>query len=61
MNEMRGMEFIKFMAEYRGQNDLKKANELIEMFELDVSGKIKKMSKGMKQKIGIIIAFMRRP
>ena len=33
-------------------------NELIERFELDPRGKVKKMSKGMKQKIGIISAFM---
>lgn len=31
------------------------------MFELNTSGKIKKMSKGMKQKIGIISAFMHDP
>lgn len=61
MNEMKGMEFIKFMADYRNQKDLKRAHELIEMFELDASGKIKRMSKGMKQKIGIVVAFMRKP
>lgn len=31
------------------------------MFELDPKGKIKKMSKGMKQKVGIVSAFMHDP
>lgn len=31
--------------------------ELLDRFELDPKGKIKKMSKGMKQKIGIVTAF----
>lgn len=35
--------------------------ELIEYFELDVKGKIKKMSKGMKQKLAIVACFMHDP
>lgn len=35
--------------------------ELLDRFELDPKGKIKKMSKGMKQKIGIVTAFMHDP
>ena len=31
------------------------------MFEIDLSGKIKRYSKGMKQKVGIIAAFMHDP
>ena len=31
------------------------------MFKLDPNGRIKKMSKGMKQKIGIVCAFMHNP
>ena len=30
-------------------------------FDLETEGKIKKMSKGMKQKLGIIVAFMHDP
>ena len=61
MDDMKGMEFIKFMGNYKGIKDLSKANELIERFELDLSGRIKKMSKGMKQKLGIVVAFMGNP
>ena len=32
----------------------------MEMFDLNASGKLKKMSKGMKQKIGIVCAFMNK-
>ncbi|MCI9094543.1 MAG: ATP-binding cassette domain-containing protein, partial [Coprobacillus sp.] len=32
-----------------------------ERFELDPKSKIKKMSKGMKQKLGIVAAFMHDP
>lgn len=32
--------------------------DFMESFELDSKGKIKKMSKGMKQKTGTICAFM---
>jgi len=61
MDQMTGMEFLKFMAEMRGLKNLTKMKQLIEKFELDASGKIKKMSKGMKQKIGLIVAFMHDP
>ena len=61
MDDMGGLQFIKFIAEMKGINDFSLAEELIDMFKLDSSGKIKKMSKGMKQKIGIVCAFMNNP
>lgn len=61
MEDMTGMEFIQFIANMKGMKDLQKAQELIAYFELNPSGKIKKMSKGMKQKIGIVCAFMQDP
>lgn len=60
-NDMTGAEFLKFIGKYRkNPSDIRK-NELIERFELNPHGKIKKMSKGMKQKIGIVAAFMHDP
>lgn len=59
--DMTGREFLKFMADMRGLKTDTKTKELIEFFELDPSGRIKKMSKGMKQKIGIVCAFMHDP
>jgi ABC-2 type transport system ATP-binding protein len=58
---MTGNEFIKFIADMRNLKDLTKMQQLIERFELDASGLIKKMSKGMKQKLGIVVAFMHDP
>jgi ABC-2 type transport system ATP-binding protein len=58
---MNGMDFLKFMGEMRGLNDTTYRDKLIEQFELDTRGRIRKMSKGMKQKLGIICAFMHNP
>ena len=61
LDDMTGIEFIKFIAKMKGIKDLSRANELIERFKLNPKGKIKKMSKGMKQKIGIVCAFIQEP
>lgn len=58
IDSMDGMEFIRFVAKMKKMKDLGRARELMDMFELEPSGKLKKMSKGMKQKIGIVCAFM---
>ncbi|MGI6070870.1 MAG: ABC transporter ATP-binding protein [Blautia sp.] len=58
IDSMNGMEFLRFVARMRKMKDMARAQELMEMFELNPSGKLKKMSKGMKQKIGIVCAFM---
>lgn len=60
-DDMTGTEFLKFIAAYRKIGAAGRHAELIERFELDPKGKIKKMSKGMKQKIGIVAAFMHDP
>lgn len=60
-DEMSGIEFLKFQAELRGLKDLTLMNQLMDRFELDPKSKIRKMSKGMKQKIGLICAFMHDP
>ena len=60
-DELSGTEFIKFIAKMRGMTDFTRMNQLIEMLELDTKGRLKKMSKGMKQKIGIVCAFMHNP
>jgi ABC-2 type transport system ATP-binding protein len=60
-DDMTGMEFIKYIASLRGMNDFTKAEELMKRFQLDPSGKLKKMSKGMKQKTAIVCAFMHDP
>lgn len=61
IDKMTGQQFIKFIAQMRGLNDLTRANELMQFFELNATGLIKKMSKGMKQKLGLICTFMHNP
>jgi ABC-2 type transport system ATP-binding protein len=60
-DDMTGVAFLNFVAEYRRIKDKKRMHDLIGRFELDARGKIKKMSKGMKQKVGIVAAFMHDP
>lgn len=60
-DDMTGKEFLQFQLEYRKIKDDTKMREMIERFELDPRGRIKKMSKGMKQKVGIVSAFMHDP
>jgi len=61
IDKMTGKQFIHFIAKLRGMNDYTHAEELMHFFELDASGLIKKMSKGMKQKVGLVCAFMHHP
>jgi ABC-2 type transport system ATP-binding protein len=56
-----GHEFLDFMAAMRGLTDRSREAELIQRFELDVAGRINKMSKGMKQKLAIVVALMHDP
>lgn len=60
-DNMTGMQFMKFIADMRGINDTKRRDNLIERFELESHRKIRKMSKGMKQKLGLITALMHDP
>lgn len=61
MEDMTGEKYLEFMAQMKHIKDRRRMRELMELFELDARGKVKKMSKGMKQKIGLICAFMAEP
>lgn len=61
MDDMTGLDFIHFIGNMKNVKNFSKAEELIQFLELDTRGKMKKMSKGMKQKIGIVVAFMSDP
>jgi len=67
---MTGLEYLNFLIDVRTRKDEnhsrrdtmhKKMQELIRYFEFDPKGKIKRMSKGMKQKTAIVAAFMHTP
>ena len=61
LEDVSGMQLLNFIADMKGLRDRSRMKELMEQFELDPRGKVRKMSKGMKQKIGIISAFMNDP
>ena len=61
MDEMKGDDFINFIADMKSIKNKNRIKELIDIFELDANRKINKMSKGTKQKIGIVCAFMNDP
>lgn len=60
-DDMTGAEFLSFMIKYRKMKTTGRKKELLDRFELDEHAKLKKMSKGMKQKVGIAAAFMHDP
>ena len=61
LDSMTGARFLSLLADMRRMKDLTRMRDLVDRFDLDIQGKIKKMSKGMKQKLGIIAAFMHDP
>ncbi|MBP1948468.1 ABC transporter ATP-binding protein [Virgibacillus litoralis] len=58
---MTGKEFLNLLAGMRNMKHTKRQKELIERFQFNVNTPIRKMSKGMKQKVGIVAAFMHDP
>ncbi|HET7657026.1 MAG TPA: ABC transporter ATP-binding protein [Bacillales bacterium] len=58
---MSGLDFLNMMAGMRHLKDSSRRDALIERFQFDVKTPIRKMSKGMKQKVGIVAAFMHDP
>jgi len=59
--DMTGRSFLAFVAGMRGTALPCRANALIDYFELDPSAKLRAMSKGTRQKVGIVAAFMHGP
>ncbi|EOA07156.1 ABC transporter, ATP-binding component [Mycoplasma yeatsii 13926] len=56
-----GLDFIKQIFKLRNQTNWDYVEYLINYFEFNPNIKIKKMSKGMKQKVALVIAFMHNP
>lgn len=60
-DRMTGNEFIQFMMETKENVSKERVCRLVDYFKLDTRIKIKKMSKGTKQKLGLVVAFMHDP
>ncbi|MCF6136484.1 ABC transporter ATP-binding protein [Pseudalkalibacillus berkeleyi] len=61
LDDMSGMDFLKMMAGMQKGFDKKKRDDLIHLLQFDPKTPIRKMSKGMKQKVGIVATFMHDP
>ena len=59
--KMTGHEFLKYMAELQPPQNKSYAPELAGRFEADLKPRLRDLSKGNRQKIGIIQAFMHQP
>ncbi|WP_367924609.1 ABC transporter ATP-binding protein [uncultured Ruthenibacterium sp.] len=57
---MTGEGFLRFVANMKHVRDGRK-KELCDRFEVDGKNRIRKMSKGQKQKIGLVCAFLADP
>lgn len=60
MDDMNGLEFIHFIAKMK-KTAFDEIDDLMTRFELYPHTKIREMSKGTKQKLGLICAFMGHP
>jgi ABC-2 type transport system ATP-binding protein len=58
---MKGGAFLRLLSDMRRTKDAVRQKKLEELFELDTSMPIRRMSKGMKQKLAIVAAFMHDP
>ncbi len=59
--DLTGAAFLDFMAALRGASDRRRRDELTAFFELDPRARIRSLSKGNRQKLGIVAAFMGAP
>ena len=60
-NRMTGEDLLKFFARLRGVGSLGYARELAERFGADLHRPMRRLSRGNKQKIGLIQAMFHRP
>ena len=60
-SELTGAQLLTYLANLRGGVDTDYRDGLISRLELDPSKKIKSLSRGNKQKVGLVAAFMSRP
>ncbi|WP_368486239.1 ABC transporter ATP-binding protein [Spiroplasma sp. DGKH1] len=60
-DNLTGIEYLKLITKFRPEVDWTYVEKLLLHFDLDASQKIKRMSKGMKQKTALIAATMIKP
>ena len=60
-SDLTGLQLLTYLANLQGRVDADYRDKLIERLELDPTKKIKSLSRGNKQKVGLVAAFMIRP
>jgi len=60
-NNLTGRQIITYLANLRGGLDMRYPESLAERLQLDLTRKFRDYSKGNKQKVGLVQAFMHRP
>src|ERR1039457_7276483 len=58
---MRGSEVVAYLGGMRGGIDAARVKGLAERLELDLGRRFREYSRGNKQKLGLVLAFMHRP
>jgi len=58
---LRGGEIVRYMAGLRGGLDQERVRALATRFDLDLGQRYREYSRGTKQKLGLVLAFMHRP
>jgi ABC-2 type transport system ATP-binding protein len=59
--DLTGAQYLGFLAELRGGVDPSMLADLVDRFELDIERRVGALSRGNRQKLGIIQAFMHEP
>ncbi len=60
-DEMTASEFLALLSGLRGLGDTTRRRALCDRFDLDPRPTLRKMSKGTKQKVALVAAFMHQP
>ncbi len=58
---MTGRAFLDFMAAFRGRIDPRRRQQLLERFEVELDKRIKHLSRGNRQKLALVQAFLHDP
>ena len=58
---MTGDEHVRWFSRARGGHDEALTTSLIERFQIAMDRPVKQLSKGNRQKVGVLLAFMHRP
>ena len=60
-SELTGRQLLAYLGNLQGRVDSAYREKLVERLELDPTKRIKSLSRGNKQKVGLVAAFMIRP